>query len=58
MCPAEPVKKYSIKENVFSIVLSGNLPNYCGKNEKWMKNDAAQLVTLYKLFLTWKFYLL
>lgn len=43
MCPAVPVKKYSIKENFFSIVLAGIEPNYCGKKEKWMKNDPAQL---------------
>lgn len=43
MCPAVPVKKYSIKENCFSIVLPGIVPNYCGKKEKWMKNDPAQL---------------
>lgn len=41
MCPAVPVKTHSIKENVFSIVLPGNLPNYSGKKEKWMKNNPA-----------------
>lgn len=46
MCPAVTVKKCSTKENVFSTVLPGNLPNYCGKEEKRMKNDPAQLVTL------------
>lgn len=34
MCPAVPVKTHSIKENVFSIVLPGNLPNYSGKKRK------------------------
>jgi len=27
MCPALPVKQYSIKENFFSIVLPGIVPN-------------------------------